>query len=163
MKEENKNQNSVVYVTRYISSESPIKIYEALGVKAEGKVGGKISTGEGKGVYALSMDLIARLIHKLSANIVECNTAYAGTRHKTDLHKQIIKELGWEKVAKVDILDEEGEIKIPIENGEHLKYGIVGSHINSYDFIVNLAHFKGHQMVAGFEGVLKNQSIGFAS
>ncbi|MBQ7984266.1 MAG: DUF362 domain-containing protein, partial [Bacteroidales bacterium] len=62
----------------------------------------------------------------------------------------------------VDIMDEEGEVKLEINGGKHLKYDIVGSHINNYDFIVNLAHFKGHQM-AGFGGVLKNQSIGFAS
>lgn len=162
MTEENKNQESVVYITKDITGESLVKIYEVLGVKAEGKVGVKISTGEGKGVHALSMDLIAPLVHKLNANIIECNTAYEGTRHRTDLHKHTIKEHGWEKVAKVDILDEEGEIKLPIKDGKHLKYDIVGSHINNYDFVVNLAHFKGHQM-AGFGGVLKNQSIGFAS
>lgn len=162
MNTENQNNESVVYVTRNISAENLIKIYEALGVKAEGKVGVKISTGEGKGIHALSMDLIAPLVKKLNANIIECNTAYAGTRHNSELHRHTIKEHGWEKVAKVDILDEEGEIKLPIKDGKHLKYDIVGSHINNYNFIVNLAHFKGHQM-AGFGGVLKNQSIGFGS
>ena len=32
----------------------------------------------------------------------------------------------------------------------------------NYDFMINLAHFKGHQM-GGFGGVLKNASIGVAS
>ena len=32
----------------------------------------------------------------------------------------------------------------------------------NYDFMINLAHFKGHAM-GGFGGVLKNQSIGVAS
>ncbi len=38
----------------------------------------------------------------------------------------------------------------------------VGSHLKEYDFMINLAHFKGHAM-GGFGGVLKNQSIGVAS
>jgi uncharacterized protein len=153
---------SVVYMTNEISPESLVKIYEKLGVKAEGKVGVKISTGEGKGVNALSPELIAKLVKQLNANIVECNTAYDGTRNTTAKHRQTTKQHGYDQIATVDILDEEGEVKLPIANGKHLKYDIVGSHINNYDFIVNLAHFKGHQM-AGFGGVLKNQSIGFAS
>ncbi len=153
---------SVVYMTNEITPESLVKIYEKLGVKAQGKVGIKISTGEGEGKHALSPDFIAPLVNKLGANIVECNTAYMGTRHNSELHHKTINQHGYNKIATVDILDEEGEIKLPIENGKHLKYDIVGSHINNYDFIVNLAHFKGHQM-AGFGGVLKNQSIGFAS
>jgi uncharacterized Fe-S center protein len=38
----------------------------------------------------------------------------------------------------------------------------VGKNIENYDYMINLAHFKGHTM-GGFGGVLKNQSIGFAS
>ncbi|MBR1774553.1 MAG: DUF362 domain-containing protein [Bacteroidales bacterium] len=155
-------KESVVYMTNEITPESLVKIYEALGVTAEGRVGVKISTGDGKGIHALSPDLIAPLVNKLGANIIECNTAYAGTRHTSELHHKTITQHGYDKIAKVDIMDEEGEIKLPIADGKHLKYDIVGSHIDNYDFIVNLAHFKGHQM-AGFGGVLKNQSIGFGS
>lgn len=161
-KGDNMNKESVVYVTRDISPEGLIRIYEALGVKASGRVGVKISTGEGKGVHALAPELIAPLIKRLDANIVECNTAYEGTRHENHLHRKTIREHGYDKVAKVDILDEYGEIKLTVKDGKHLKYDIVGKNINKYDFIVNLAHFKGHQM-AGFGGVIKNQSIGFAS
>ena len=35
----------------------------------------------------------------------------------------------------------------------------MGTHLKNYDFMINLAHFKGHAM-AGFGGVIKNQSIG---
>ena len=66
-------------------------------------------------------------------------------------------------IAKVDIMDEEGEIKIPLDGGTHLKgYDIVGSHINNYDSMLMLSHFKGHAM-GGFGGALKNMSIGVAS
>jgi uncharacterized Fe-S center protein len=59
-------------------------------------------------------------------------------------------------------MDEEGSMKIPVKDETHLKYDIVGSHLKNYDFMVNLAHFKGHQM-GGLGGVLKNASIGVAS
>jgi hypothetical protein len=38
----------------------------------------------------------------------------------------------------------------------------VGEHVANYDFMINLAHFKGHAM-GGFGGVMKNASIGVAS
>ncbi len=59
-------------------------------------------------------------------------------------------------------MDSDGEIEIPVYNGKHLEYDIVGKNIKNYDSIINLAHFKGHAM-GGFGGVLKNQSIGIAS
>ena len=59
-------------------------------------------------------------------------------------------------------MDEYGIIRIPVKDKKHLKYDIVGSHLPNYDFMINLAHFKGHAM-GGFGGVLKNASIGVAS
>jgi len=38
----------------------------------------------------------------------------------------------------------------------------VGSHLQNYDFVVVLSHFKGHTM-GGFGGAIKNMSIGIAS
>jgi uncharacterized Fe-S center protein len=59
-------------------------------------------------------------------------------------------------------MDEFGDIRIPIKDKKHLKYDIVGNHLPNYDFMINLAHFKGHAM-GGFGGVMKNASIGVAS
>ena len=59
-------------------------------------------------------------------------------------------------------MDEFGEIRIPVKDKKYLKYDIVGEHLANYDFMINLAHFKGHEM-GGFGGVLKNASIGVAS
>ena len=53
-------------------------------------------------------------------------------------------------------------MRISVRDKKHLKYDIVGDHLANYDFMINLAHFKGHAM-GGFGGVLKNQSIGVAS
>ena len=152
---------SKVYFTKEITPESLVKIYEALGVEATGKVGIKISTGEAGGHNYLKPELIKTLVNKLNANILECNTAYAGKRNTTEAHLQTIHDHGFDAIATVDLMDKDGEIEIPA-NGKHLDVDIVGKTIANYDYIINLAHFKGHAM-GGFGGVIKNQSIGIAS
>ena len=153
---------SVVYFTKDISPEGLVKLYDALGVEANGRVAVKISTGESEKSNHLRPEFIAPLVKKVSGNIVECNTAYEGSRSSTESHRAEIAKRGYDKVATVDIMDEEGEFKIPVTDDKWLKYDIVGSHLQNYDFMINLAHFKGHAM-GGFGGVLKNASIGVAS
>ena len=72
------------------------------------------------------------------------------------------REHGFTTFADVDIMDGNGEFKIPVKNGKHLEYDIVGENLKKYDSIINLAHGKGHAM-GGFGANLKNQSIGIAS
>lgn len=153
---------SKVYMTRSITPEGLVKIYEALNRPAEGRVAVKISTGEPGGHNFLQPALIKNLVQKVKGTIVECNTAYAGKRSTTEEHLQAARDHGFFDIANVDIMDAEGEIKIPVRDTTHIKYNIVGAHIRNYDFMINLAHFKGHAM-GGFGGVLKNQSIGVAS
>ena len=151
-----------VYMTTDISAEGLVRVYEALGVEATGKVAVKISTGEPGGKNYLKPELIKNLVQKVGGTIVECNTAYAGRRNTTEAHLEAAREHGFFDIANVDIMDAEGEIKIPVKDTTHIKYNIVGKNLASYDFMINLAHFKGHAM-GGFGGVLKNQSIGNAS
>lgn len=153
---------SKVYFTKDISPESLVRIYKALGKEAKGRVAVKISTGEAGGHNYLKPALIAGLVDEVGGTIVECNTAYPGKRNTTEAHWQTIHEHGFDSIAAVDIMDEQGDIRIPVRDKKHMKYNIVGSHLANYDFMVNLAHFKGHAM-GGFGGVLKNQSIGVAS
>ena len=155
-------KQSVVYMTEEISPESLVKIYEALGRPAEGKVAVKISTGEPGGHNFLQPSLIKDLVQKVGGTIVECNTAYGGRRSNTEDHIRAAREHGFFDIADVDIMDSEGEFNIPVKDSTHIKYDIVGTHLKNYDFMINLAHFKGHAM-AGFGGVIKNQSIGVAS
>lgn len=151
-----------VYMTREITPEALVKVYEALGRPAEGRVAVKISTGEPGGHNFLQPALIKNLVQKVNGTIVECNTAYGGKRSTTEEHLQAARDHGFFDIANVDIMDAEGEIKIPVKDTTHIKYDLVGSHLANYDFMINLAHFKGHAM-GGFGGVLKNQSIGVAS
>ncbi len=153
---------SKVYVTNDISPRSLVRLYQALGVKAHGRVAVKISTGESGNPNYLKPELIGPLVKKLKGTIVECNTAYGGKRSTTEAHLKVAEEHGFTKIAKVDIMDSEGEFKIPVRDTLHIKYDIVGTHLRNYDFMVNLAHFKGHPM-GGLGGALKNQSIGVAS
>ena len=151
-----------VYFTKEITPESLIKIYEALDIKLPGKVGVKVSTGEQGAKGYLKAELIGPFVQKLNGTIIECNTAYPGARNTANDHIEIAKQHGFTSFADVDIMDEDGEIEIPVKNGKHLKYDLVGSHFDNYGSIVNLAHGKGHAM-GGFGANLKNQSIGIAS
>jgi len=154
---------ATVYFTREISASALVRIYNRLGVTLPGRVAVKISTGEGDKSNNLPPALIGDLVRQLQGTIVEANTAYGGSRSTTADHKKIVARRGYLDIAAVDILDEEGEIELPVHKGHtRLTSDKVGSHITNYDSALVLSHFKGHAM-AGFGGAIKNLSIGFAS
>lgn len=151
-----------VFFTREISPKGLVRAYEALGRVPKGKVACKLSTGEAGNTHYLQPALIKDLVQKLDGTIVECNTAYHGARCQSADHWRLINEHGFTAIAPFDLMDEEGEIKLPVTNGKHMQYDIVGEHITQYDFMVVLSHAKGH-VRGGFGGALKNISIGVAS
>ncbi len=152
-----------VYFIKDITSENIIKVYNALGRKAEGKnVAVKLSTGEAGNPNHLQPDLIKDLVNMVKGTIIECNTAYGGKRGTVDSHMEVAREHGFTDIARVDIMDADGQAELPVSGGRHLKTDIVGKNFLNYDFLVVLSHFKGHPM-AGFGGALKNISIGIAS
>ena len=156
------SEKAKVYFTSDISPESIVKIYRAVGKESTGRVAVKISTGESAQSNQLRPELIGQLVKEVNGTLVECNTAYNGNRSNTESHRRAIEQRGYGEIATVDIMDEEGYIDIPVADTKYLKFDRVGSHLANYDFLINLAHFKGHAM-GGFGGVLKNQSIGIAS
>ena len=163
------DSTSTVYLTREISPESLVKIYKALGVEAKGHVAVKMSTGEGSNPNYLKPELIKNLIFEVNGTIVECNTAYSSgpgdeqdDRNSSANHWKVIERHGFTPTFKVDIMDEEGEMRIPVQDSTHIKYDIVGTHMANYDFMIALNHFKGHPM-GGYGGALKNLSIGCGS
>lgn len=153
---------AIVYITKEISANSLMSIYKNLGRSATGKVAVKISSGEPGGNYFLSPKLIEPLVKSVNGTIIECNTAYGGKRADTKSHLQAVKDHGFAAIASVDIMDADGSMSLPVKNGKHLKENLVGANFANYDFVINLAHFKGHAM-GGFGGVIKNMSIGIAS
>ena len=155
-------EKAKVYFTKKITPEALIEAYEKLGVKLTGKVGIKVSTGEDGAKGYLKGELIGPLVKKLDGTIIECNTAYPGARTNYKDHIKVAEKHGFTAIAPVDIMDKDDEMKIPVHNGKHLKYDIVGANFENYDSVLNLAHGKGHAM-GGFGANLKNQSIGIAS
>jgi len=154
---------SEVYMTKDISPEGLRAAYDVLGYTPTGKVAIKLSTGEAGNPNYLSPDLIKDLVQDLDGTIVECNTAYGGSRRlETEMHMQVAKDHGFTEIADVDIMDRDGHMVIPVEGGVHLKENWVGKNLANYDSVVVLTHFKGHPM-GGFGGALKNISIGIAS
>lgn len=160
-------EKAKVYFTKDITPEGLQKIYEALGVDITGsgknKVGVKVSTGEDGAKGYLKPELIGPFVKSINGTILECNTAYPGARNTAADHIKVAEKHGFTTYAKVDIMDADGDFKIPApENSKHLKYDLIGNNFKNYDAIINLAHGKGHAM-GGFGANLKNQSIGIAS
>ena len=160
--EEHPTSDATVYFTSDISSVGLLRIWDALGAAPSGSVAVKLSTGEPGGSNFLQPSLIADLVNQLNGTIVECNTAYGGDRSTTESHLQVAAEHGFTAIADVDIMDAGGQMSIPVTGGSHLSEDIVGANLANYDYVVSLAHFKGHAM-GGFGGALKNCSIGIAS
>ena len=151
-----------VYMTTDISSEGIIAVYEALQASPEGNIAVKLSTGEPGSNY-LRTDLIGDLVQSFdNPTIVECNTAYGGSRANTAMHYQVAEDHGYTGIADVDIMDEDGSMTLPVTGGTNLEENYVGSHFENYDYYVVLSHFKGYSM-AGYGGAIKNISIGIAS
>ena len=152
----------VVYMTTEINAESLMAVYEALGASPSGRIAVKLSTGEPGSNY-LRTDLIGDLVKSFDEPaIVECNTAYGGSRSNTAMHYQVAEDHGYTAIADVDIMDENGSMTLAVEGGDNLTENYVGENFANYDYYVILSHFKGHAM-AGFGGAIKNISIGIAS
>ncbi len=161
--ENNSGDAPKVYFTKEITPEALMRVYRALGRKAEGSnVAVKVSTGEPGGENYLKPALIKDLVRSVKGTIIECNTAYGGGRSDTEAHLQAARDHGFTDIADVDIMDAEGEADLPVVGGTHITRDIVGRNFLNYDFTVILSHFKGHAM-AGFGGAVKNMSIGIAS
>ncbi len=151
-----------VYFIKEITKENVVKIYEALGKELKGKVAVKVHSGEAGNQNYLKPDFMVPIVEKVKGTIVECNTAYEGERDTTEKHQKLMENHGWSKYFNVDIMDSEGEKTLGIPNGKVLHENYVGTHIDNYDSMLVLSHFKGHPM-GGYGGALKQLSIGVAS
>ena len=155
-------EKAKVYFTKEITEESLVKIYEKLGIELKGNVAVKLHSGEEGNQNYLRPEFVKNIIDRVGGTVVECNTAYDGARNTTEKHKKLITSHGWDKYYKVDIMDSEKDITLDIPNGLVIKKDYVGSHLDNYDSMLVLSHFKGHPM-GGYGGALKQLSIGVAS
>ena len=152
----------VVYMTQEITPEGLMAVYQALQWEPQGRVAVKLSTGEPPASNYLRPELIAGLVQSLDGTIVECNTAYGGSRAETAMHYQVAEDHGFTAIADFQILDEEGSMTLPVQGGTRLSENYVGAAFEDYDSYLVLSHFKGHSM-AGYGGAIKNISIGLGS
>lgn len=151
-----------VFFTPIITPESLVVAYHALGRKPEGKTAIKVHSGESEKSNNLNPSLVKDLVQEIGGTLVECATAYDGNRETPEKSLATFKKHGYADLAPIQIMDMGGEIEIPVAKHRHIAYDIVGKHIDDYDSIFVLSHFKGHPM-GGFGGALKNVSIGIAS
>lgn len=152
---------SKVYFTKEITPEAMIQMYQVLQVELKGNIAVKLHSGEVGNQNFLRPDFMKPIIDYVHGTIVESNTAYEGKRNTTKAHWETMKLHGWTDIAPVDILDEDGDMELPV-HGKQIKTNYVGSHMENYNSMLVLSHFKGHPM-GGFGGALKNISIGIAS
>ena len=154
---------SKVYFTREITPEAVLRLYKLLGKELTGNIAVKVHSGEKGNQNFLRPDFWKPIFDHVGGTIVECNTAYEGTRNTTERHMQLLKYHGWSDMYPVDLLDAQGpDLELAIPNGKKIQKNFVGKDIVGYDSTLILSHFKGHPM-GGFGGALKQLSIGFAS
>ena len=154
---------SKVYFTRTLTSEKVVELYKALGISLPGKVAVKLHSGEEGNQNFLGPDFWKPMIEAVSGTVVECNTAYEGSRNTTKKHLATLEKHGWSKHFHVDLLDAQGpDMVLDIPDGHKIHKNYVGKDMANYDSMLVLSHFKGHPM-GGFGGALKQLSIGCAS
>ncbi len=152
-----------VYFSREITPEKIVAMYDKLGKELPGNVAVKLHSGEEGNQNFLKPEFWKPMIERVGGTVVECNTAYEGSRNTTSKHKVLIEKHGWNKYFKVDLLDAEGpDMVLDIPDGKCIKKDYVGKDLVNYDSMIVLSHFKGHPM-GGFGGALKQLSIGVAS
>ena len=157
--DERNSEESIVYFTRDLSKEGLKKIYERVNENIDGKIAIKLHTGEPHGPNIIPVSWIKEFIKDecSDANIVETNTYYEGDRYTTEQHRETLKVNGWD-FCKVDIMDEDGTVDLPVKNGKWFDHMSMGKNIVNYDSLITLTHFKGHTM-GGFGGSNKNLGI----
>lgn len=154
---------SKVLFTRTISPEMVLTMYEKLGKELTGHIAIKLHSGEEGNQNFLTPEFWAPVIRHLDGTVVECNTAYEGSRNTTEKHLKTIEKHGWSRYFDVDLLDAEGpDLVLGIPGGKVIQKNYVGKDIANYNGMLVLSHFKGHPM-GGYGGALKQLSIGCAS
>lgn len=154
---------SKVFFSREITPEKVVEMYQLAGKELSGKVAVKLHSGEEGNQNFLRPEFWKPMIEHIDGTVVECNTAYEGSRNTTQKHLETMEKHGWSKHFRIDLLDGEGpDLELAIPEGKRIQKNFVGKNIVNYDSMLVLSHFKGHPM-GGYGGALKQLSIGVAS
>ncbi len=154
---------SKVYFSSEITAEKVLQLYEKVNKPLPGKVAVKLHSGEKGNQNFIGPELWKPVIERVCGTVVECNTAYKGSRRYTQDHLQTMEYHGWSRYFDIDILDSESpDLVLPIANALRIRENHVGRNLERYQSMLVLSHFKGHPM-GGFGGAIKQLSIGVAS
>ena len=152
-----------VYFSKEITPEKVVELYRLTGKELSGRVAVKLHSGEEGNQNFLKPEFFKPMVEYVNGTVVECNTAYEGSRNTTEKHLETLEKHGWSKYFNVDLLDGEGpDLELAIPEGKKIQKNFVGKNIVNYDSMLVLSHFKGHPM-GGYGGAIKQLSIGVAS
>ena len=161
----NSLEQSNVYMTKNITSSNIVNLFKHLNITLGEKIGLKVHSGEQGGIYFLTPDFLEEIYNYTKGTFIECNAAYEGQRHTTELHKKLLITHGWTNNSRrFEIMDADpsNDWNLTIDNPVMISENIVGEKLKNFDSCIVLSHLKGHSM-GGFGGALKQLSIGFAS
>lgn len=150
----------VVYFTRDISPEGLMKVYRALGQRIEGKVGIKISFG-GPSEPILDPSLLAGLAAETGGTLIDSN-GLSGNRWTSAMNYALAEAHGYSAIAPVLMLDEDGDIDMPLSGGYRLSCARTGRRFDEFDTLIAVHRFKIHYIEA-MGGNIKNISLCLAS
>lgn len=152
-----------VFFSGTITPEKVLELYKLIDSPLEGNIALKVHSGETGNQNFLRPDFWKPLIDHVGGTVVECNTAYEGTRNTTVKHMKTMDKHGWSSYYPIDIMDsEDPDMVLEIPKGKCIQKNYVGKHLADYDSMLVLSHFKGHPM-GGYGGALKQLAIGVAS
>ena len=122
------NGRAKVYFTKDLSAAGLLKLYKLVNGDITGRTALKLHTGEPNGPNIIPREWVKAFQAEVPSTIVECNVFYASPRQTTAGHREVLKTNGW-TFSPVDIMDEEGDVALPIKGGKWLKEVHVGKHL----------------------------------
>ncbi len=151
----------IVYMSSEITPRALLKLYKSFDREVEGNnTAVQISFIETQSGSGLQLELVRDLVQFVDGTITGCSST--DSRFGTGMDRYQQTGRGFAEIAKIDIMDAEGSITIPVAGGRHLSKNYVGSHFTDYDGFLVLSHFRRHE-IAGFGGAVSNLSVGISS
>ena len=153
-------QAPAVYFTSDISAEGLMKVYTALEQQITGSVGIKVSFG-GPDEQYLNPQLLTGLVGATDGVLIDSN-GLAGNRWTSAMNYALADVHGFTDAGRVQMLDEDGDIDMPVPSGHLLTTARTGRHFDQYDTLIAVHRFKLHYIEA-MGGNIKNISLCLAS
>lgn len=119
---------SKVFFSREITPEKVVEMYQLAGKELSGKVAVKLHSGEEGNQNFLRPEFWKPMIEYTDGTVVECNTAYEGSRNTTQKHLETIAKHGWSKYFRVDLLDGEGPDFFRFSGAMNICFSVGRSH-----------------------------------